>query len=127
MSTAEKTPEALSADNISSAISKLLEHPELLSMAASALGIDSNGKAATDTPEAAEDTPTGSNGETAPSASSDVMASIMPLLSGLSGGGSFKHEPLLRALKPYLSESRKEAIDYIIKISRMSSLVKGLK
>lgn len=128
MSANEKPSEALSSDNISAAISKLLEHPELLSMAASALGVDNTSKTSTEASETVQSTSTDSKSDTSKDASSDIMASIMPLLSGLSAnGGSFKHEPLLRALKPYLSESRREAIEYIIKISRMSSLVKGLK
>lgn len=129
MSTVEKPTETLSPDNISAAINKLLEHPELLSMAASALGVSTP---ATATAEASAVTAesTTSEGIESPTKniSPDIMASIMPMLSKLSeNGGSFKHEPLLRALKPYLSDSRREAIEYIIKISRMSSLVKGLK
>lgn len=120
--------EALSTDNISAAVGKLLEHPELISMVASVLGgtspppsepVDPIGEA-----NDGDSVSVGAQVKDAP----DIMASLIPMLSKLAcGGGSCRHEALLCALKPYVSASRCEAIDYILKISRMSSLVKGLK
>ena len=127
---------ALGADKISEAVGRLLENPALLQSVASALGLgnDAPSKAtASDTPEQAssEDTSAGTpevaEASAAPADMSSVMASVLPALSKLaSGGGDCRHEKLLFALKPYLSPSRRTAVDYIVKISKMSELVKGL-
>ena len=133
---AEEKP-TLSVDGISDAMGKLLEHPELLANVASVLGVSmpktlqksENSTEQNDTPDNADTENAQGEVETevlgiAP----DVMSTVMPLLSKLSGkGGSCRHEQLLCALKPYLSPSRCEAIDYILKISRMSDLVKGIR
>ncbi len=112
--------------DLSGAISKIMEHPELLSMVASVLGEQKaeSGDSAEGVPVSQESTP--------PSPPPEVISTLAPMLSRLSALGTggvakFKHEQLLCALKPYLSSSRCDAIDYIIKISQMSSLVKGLK
>ena len=59
----------------------------------------------------------------------DALATLAPLLSGdiskLTRGDD-KRACLLRALKPYLSEGRCEAIEYIIKFSALSELLKNL-
>jgi hypothetical protein len=55
----------------------------------------------------------------------DGIGKGMPLLRGLFGGGEChspaarRREGLLLALKPYLSSSRCEAIDYLIRIGRL--------
>ena len=67
------------------------------------------------------------------------MASIAPLLSGLSGlskgigaGESGKggqkdcRAALLLALKPYVSRGRCEAIDYMLRFSKLTDLLKTL-
>ena len=126
---------AISSDSISDSVGKLLEHPELLSMVASVLGKPSPvsaSQAQAGTADISDDAEAvvASNTESTPSVGDvpDVMASVMPLLSRvMSGKGNCRHEQLLCALKPYLSPSRCQAIDYVIKISQMSSLVKGLK
>ncbi len=66
----------------------------------------------------------------------ELMTSLAPLLSGLSQkGGGKKELPkitdsrqacLLRALKPYVSGGRREAIDYMIRISQVTDLLKHL-
>ena len=119
--------EALSSDNISAAVGKLLEHPELISMVASVLGGEASPSAqdvSTEEQPSDESIPVEAQIKDTP----ELLSSVMPLLSKLTGSGSpCRHEALLCALKPYVSQSRCEAIDYILKISRMSSLVKGLK
>lgn len=59
----------------------------------------------------------------------DAISALAPLLSAdfskLSRGDD-KRACLLRALKPYLSESRCEAIEYIIKFSALSEVIKKL-
>ncbi len=133
MNSAAETP-IQDIPDISSAIGKIMEHPELISMVASVLGKDSTEKSNSDNngdTAVAEDT----QASVSPSPPPEVISTLMPMLSKISalGGGdvigkkSFKHEALLCALKPYLSSSRVEAIDYIIKISKMSSLIQGLK
>ena len=58
-----------------------------------------------------------------------AMAALAPLLSAdfskLSRGDD-RRSCLLRALKPYLSEGRCEAIEYIIKFSALSGILKNL-
>ena len=130
------SPLPLSDDAISSAIGKIMEHPELISMVASALG----GNAGKSDAVSAEVTEADSQSEvqTAPPSSlpsTDAVTTLLPLLKGLSlGGGSkdsgksgFRHEPLLRALKPYVSHSRGQAIDYILRISQISGLLGKLR
>ena len=59
----------------------------------------------------------------------DAISALAPLLSAdlskLSKGDD-KRACLLRALKPYLSENRCEAIEYIIKFSTISDVIKRL-
>ncbi len=67
----------------------------------------------------------------------ELMATLGPVLSGLQknrsepSGAKAQNTPdhraaLLCALKPYLSRERCEAIDYIIKFSRLSDVLKNL-
>ena len=120
-----RTDEGLS-DGISAAIGKLMEHPELISMVASALGRDTQA-ASQDPPPASADAPT----EEKPPA--DTLAAFMPMLSRLSGAlgkegqKTAPHAQLLCALKPYVSENRRTAIDYILKLSQVSALMGGMK
>ncbi|MBO7310837.1 MAG: hypothetical protein J6U86_05530 [Clostridia bacterium] len=126
---------ALGTDKISEAVGKLLENPSLLQSVASALGLGGEGgekATASDTHEAASVEAVAGKHEVAEASASSadmsaIMASVLPMLSKLaSGGGDCRHEKLLFALKPYLSPSRSSAVDYIVKISKMSELVKGL-
>ena len=126
-----KIPDISSA-GISDAISKLMEHPELISMVASALSGNSPQEpqsAAASEEESAESAET--SAESSPP--HDAISSVMPMISKLSsisekgGGIDKKHEQLLCALKLYVSPARRDAIDYILKFSQMSSLFKALK
>ena len=63
----------------------------------------------------------------------ELIRTLSPMLSMLSsrpnpqsGGGkdADRRAALLIALRPYLSESRQEAIDHIVKISQVSDLIK---
>jgi hypothetical protein len=140
MSEEQKSP-PIAIPDLSEAIGKIMEHHELISMVASVLGGtppsqgDQNSNPSPPAPQVEASKTT----ESAPASSAppaDIMASIAPMLSRLSTIGSqsnkdigldAKHRQLLCALKPYLSDSRKSAIDYILKISQMSGLLKGLK
>lgn len=61
------------------------------------------------------------------------ISTMAPLVRGIFGGGengspaSKKRECLLLALKPYLSEGRCEAIDYLIRIGRIGDAIRALQ
>lgn len=141
------------APSISDAIEKIMANPEIISTVASALGnmnvssrparfekaednTVANGEAGGGEAERQEDgaepthaTPSGFN-------IGELVSSLSPILSRLdpsksrSGDGhnsaEKNREALLCALKPYVSESRREAIDYIIRISQISDMLKHL-
>ena len=78
----------------------------------------------------AEPEPTGTPAEEAASTKQpDAISALAPLLSAdiskLTRPDD-KRACLLRALKPYLSDSRCEAIEYIIKFSALSEVIKKL-
>ena len=126
---------AINEDSISSAISKLMEHPEIIGAVASAL----SGTAAGESEEAPQATlqnaPSDAKKDTEGGA--ELAASLMPIISRLGSlgiGGSKdggvkggKHAALLCALKPYLSKNRSDAIDYMLKISQMSDIISKLR
>lgn len=125
-----------SSDALSGAMEKLLAHPELISMVASALK-SQDLPPSTDDSSAVE---TASDKEAAISASVQNVATpntveltnaLLPMLSKLgnlkSSPTSSPHSTLLCALKPYVNPARREAIDYFIKFSQMSALLSGLK
>ncbi len=131
----EGTDQAASINDsaIAGAVGKLLEHPELISMVASAIGADTSKLGASPPPTAQNE-----NAQNAEPVSADVPATpdavstLMPMLSKLSslgfdkGKSGFKHEQLLIALKPYVSKNRCDAIDYMLRLSRISGLIGGL-
>ena len=141
--TESETPPALS-----DAIDRLLAHPELISMVASAIGMGQTAspppaEAQTAEAQTAEAQAADAVSLPAPSESTslptggirpDAMASLSPLLGMLSGKGAKGKKSaaedsracLLRALKPYVSRGRCEAIDAIIQISRLSELLKNM-
>ncbi len=145
----QSPPKAGSAD-VSNMISRLLEHPELISMVASAIGAKPGGTEASSPPpesdnHTAAETPKSQEAPASAPASAaapdtgeapandafaakipEVMATLGPVLSGLSGGKQpdDKRSCLLRALKPYVSRERAEAIDYMISVSRITDALK---
>lgn len=132
--------------SLSDAISKLMANPEIISMVASTLG-----NMNTPPPEKAEDTPKAEKafGEESVSEASalpapqgvgvpdlgELIKGIAPMMSRLNGGEkrsspsceADRREALLCALKPYVSDGRREAIDYIIRISQVSDILKGIQ
>ncbi|MBQ9783804.1 MAG: hypothetical protein IJW44_04740 [Clostridia bacterium] len=137
-----------SPPDLSQAIDRILAHPELISMVASALG----GASAPAAPAASTDTdavpvenprPADSGESLAPkeleppASGADpaaLMTSLAPLLSGLGGkgsgiGGKPKDDNrtcLLRALKPYVNPGRQEAIEYMIRFTQITDLLKHM-
>lgn len=131
----EQTTAESSRDPIASAMEQVLAHPELISMVASALGASQKSAEEKEEPEAppavatAAQSPTSNNDP--PSEMLAVMAKLSPLLSGLSKGSlgaktDDRRACLLRALKPYVSAGRREAIDYMIGLSQVTDLLKQL-
>ena len=105
-------------DQISNAFQKILEHPEIINTVAAAIGMPAPKK---DAPASyAPNTP-----------NTDTLTTLAPLLSSISQKSpsskiSSNQACLLRALKPYVNPNRCEAIDYIIKISEISQLLKKI-
>ena len=65
----------------------------------------------------------------APTSLPDAIGALAPLLSGITPKHSKKDDDracLLRALKPYLSQDRSQAIDYIIRFSSIADVLKNL-
>lgn len=127
--------DAAPPSQISAAIDKILANPELISMVASALGGASSEKkntpADTNTPSA--DTVSGEEKAETSEKAGDMIATLAPILSSLQGKSLLSRSPandkracLLNALKPYLCRERCEAIDYMIKLSRISELLKNI-
>lgn len=118
-------------EGISAALDKLLANPQLMGMVASAL------KDSTPAPSAqqnvSEDTVPEVTTVSATPSDTPVFSpdAILPLIGKLSrtsdSAGNAKHEALLCAIKPYLNPKRCQAIDGIIRISKMSAIVKQLK
>ena len=119
----EKAESAISVsdDTISNAFQRILENPEIISTVAAAIGMPSPSKK-----------PEGERNEASVSVpSTESIAAIAPLIRSLSGNEgtsriSSSQASLLRALKPYVNSSRCEAIDYIIKISEISQVLKNI-
>ena len=134
----------ISANDISGAIAKLREHPEIISAVASALSEASSASE----PSESKDKPitSVSNPEPLPAAPtpgipieriSEVMATLAPMLSEISGKSSLPKEikgsredhryALLCALRPYLSRERREVVDQFLKFGKIGELLKKMK
>lgn len=129
------------SDSFSSALNNILSNPEMMSMISSMAGRLKDSQAQPSGNGASEEASAPIKESEAKSASAstpladlssklpDMLSTLAPLLSGSQAPPSKKEndrECLLRALKPYLSEGRSEAIDYIIKFSKLSELLKHL-
>ena len=126
-------------DSFSALLDGILSNPEMLSMISSMADKLKNGSLSADT-EAHESTKAPEEQEAAPNAKSveagaigqklpDMLSTLAPLLSNEFSKSSPQNDNrtcLLRALKPYLSSGRSEAVEYIIKISRLSDILKNL-
>ena len=125
--------------DLSSAIEGILAHPELISMVASTLGKapPSSSVAPSSREGEASVSPLAAIAESAPSEAlpTEAISALAPLLSGLGSikkgaPPSGKHDDpricLLLALKPYLSASRCEAIDTMIRLSSISEILRSL-
>lgn len=119
--------EAVNPDAFSSTLGAILSNPDMLGMISSLakdLRDSSQSRADVEAPASEAISPS-------PSAESDVGALIgrlAPLLSAAPASSKKEDDRacLLRALKPYLSEGRGEAIDYIIKFSVLAKALRKL-
>lgn len=114
--------------DLSGAIERILANPELISTVAAALGKAPPSQAPS-LPTVEEAPPAALAEVPPPAVSPEALATLAPLLSGLSGfGKGGKDDPricLLRALKPYLSASRCETIDTIIRFSAIGDALQS--
>ena len=127
-------------DSFSTVLDGIFSNPEMLSMISSMADKLKNSSSSPEgqvsesssiANEAQESTESSRSIETgaSPQKLPDMLTSLAPLLSNELSKGSQKNDErtcLLRALKPYLSEGRREAVEYIIKISRLSDILKNL-
>lgn len=132
---------------LSDAIERLMANPELISMVASALGAPRSGAGEskpTPEPETAREISESVSLSSEPVSTEKMkgitdelpvlLNTLAPLLSAKGGGdkrGALDVKDdrgacLLRALKPYVSGGRREAIDYMIRISQISELLRHL-
>ena len=117
---------ALDDSRISGAISRILEHPELIGMIGSVLATPPSAK------EEASEQPTQDNVSNVAAGGGDMLRGLAPMIRELQGAskslphGDARRESLLIALKPYLSKERCEAIDQMLRISRISEILKNM-
>ncbi len=122
------SPEALSG-----MINTLRENPALLQSIATSLGIEKSEereKEKEEENEAPQQTTEAASSEI--SVPPEIMKALPAILTLMNGNGKAKsksetnREALLYALKPYLSKSRADAIEKIIRISRLGDILSGL-
>ena len=136
----EKLPKE-AMPSLSDAIERIMANPEIISMVASAMGgAPTDGVTAEQSEESAkEERKESAAVMSAPSQPDlgNILSTITLLLSGLGKSGSQSshdnkdsarnREALLCALRPYISQGRREAIDYILQLSRITELLKQVK
>jgi len=126
-------------EDLSALISGIMSDPALASTVTSLASALKSSASGTSEPvaEAEESTAEPAQDSAAPASEvslsgggppSSAVSALAPLLKGLSGGGvpDDRRACLLKALKPYLSPARCEAIDHIITLSRLSGLFKSV-
>lgn len=134
----DMTPSLPSSEAIGGMINTLMSNPELMKNILGAIGGQGNGEAES-TEEKEADTHVEEKKDGGDETAGTVPAlsvppellSKLPLLLSLLGGGESlpkskreqEREALLCALKPYISHERAEALEKIIKISRLSDLL----
>ena len=120
-------------DSFSNALNNILSNPEMLSMISSmAEKLKSDSQPSepqvepSESPQAVAE-PT--SAAPTPSSLPNILGTLAPLLSAENTKLSKRDNDracLLRALKPYMSHDRSQAIDYIIKFSSLAEVLKHL-
>ena len=125
--------------SLSDAIERLMANPEIISMVASAMG-SSPLSAQSENTQSENTQKEETKAVTAVPSSPDIgniLSALSPIISGFGRSGdknqkegsdsAHNREALLYALRPYISQGRREAIDYILQLSRVSELLKQVK
>ncbi len=114
--------------DFSSILSGILSNPEMMSaISQMADKLKGDGEAPTEQAMPPAPAPTDDSSTAVSKSLGDMAGLLGPLLSATdSTVGNDNRACLLRALKPYLSAGRSEAVDYIIKFSRISEMLKKL-
>ena len=128
------TPTTPSQLQISDAIDRLLANPQLLSDVARTLGVErglSSDKKTEVNGKDHEKEKEAESLEAMQGASALPSRELAPVLSLLSGGIGKAPDSdlsrLLRALKPYVNQHRREAIDTVLDLSRITDVLKAVK
>lgn len=121
------------SDGFSDALSGILSNPEIMATIASMAGKLKGSGAPQKSEEQNQNQDAGAAPQSEGSRPSLPLPEAVSALAPLLTGEGIKHSQrdsdracLLRALKPYLSPGRSEAIDYIIKFSSIAELLKNL-
>lgn len=107
-----------STDALSDAIQRIMANPDLISTVAAALGKSP--------PLPSPPPPKEESAKSLPE--SEAIATLLPLLSGLTGGTAPEDDRsrLLCALKPFVSQGRRDTIDTLLRFSRLTPILKQL-
>ncbi len=125
--------------DLSGMLGKLLANPQIIQSVASALSGE-GGEAApkADTADSVREKEKAEESSPTPDVAAmaqklpEIMNMLTPVLQQKGGARSGKDAPsdnracLLNAMKPYMSQKRCEAIDYIIKFSQISDIIKNM-
>ena len=116
-----------SGSQISQMLDKVLSNPELIATVASALSASASKESEAEPKK--ESVPSfavpADLGDKLP----EIMNMLKPMLGPASSGKSRESDNracLLNAVKPYVNPHRCEAIDYMIKFSRLAELIKSM-
>ena len=119
-------------ERLSSALNEIFSNPQMLSAISSMAQNLKNNSSAPSQSEKNEEPIIQEKADIEPSASptsaiADKLPELLNMLSSNSSGiKQNRRSELLCALKPYLSQSRSEAIDKIIRFSELSAVLKNL-
>ena len=136
---ADKETKAPSTDALSDMIGRLMSNPEVMKIISSMAGKSQKTTEESPNDESDVSVSVSENASALTDTSTklpDVISALSPMLSGIASLKSDKPPKLspkderraclLRAIKPYVSHGRSEAIDYMIQLSRITELMKNL-
>lgn len=134
---------------LSDALDRLLANPELLSTVAAAIGAsppaevggntinsqknDTNNDSEAEAKKDSESEAVSANthSEDISQKLPDLMSNVAPVIAALSGRGGKQPDDdrtrLLCALKPYVNPHRRDAIDTMVQLARISEVIKTVK